>query len=518
MNRYTYVSGEGVSLFTVTLLPEDEERCPVLLIRDPYVDETETMTEEEAVARYAARYEAFVQAGYGVVFQQCRGRGKSTGDCIPYIHEREDGLRLQAWVRQQPFYNGQLLLYGVSYLSSAHFATAPFAPDIVGAVFHVQDCERYNIAYRNGCFKIGLHGNWYFGMYKRKTLKTPRNNAYSFDTLPLTEFSRGLLGEPAADLDEMLRHPEREDAFWSTRWGGADARDALRTAQIPVLLTTGFYDIYTGGIFDMWRSLPPETRQRSALLVSAYDHPDQPDPQGIVFPDGSKQEHFGAHYEIPWLDYVLGRRDAPVATGCVTYYELFRNRWRTDAFAPGTPLAVPLGEGTRTYTYDPADPPSFRGGLSCNFGGSVFQAPPGERQDILTVYTAPFAQDTAVRGRMTARLTVASDCEDTGFYVRVSIEKPEGDFGLRDDITTLCRQHPDYMPGQAAQLTFTFDEHAFWIRQGERLRVDVASADRAHYVRHTNEKGLFSTRTTCRVAHNTVFFDRSSLTVPVAEG
>ena len=74
------------------------------------------------------------------------------------------------------------------------------------------------------------------------------------------------------------------------------------------------------------------------------------------------------------------------------------------------------------------------------------------------------------------------------------------------------------MPGQAAQLTFTFDEHAFWIRQGERLRVDVASADRAHYVRHTNEKGLFSTRTTCRVAHNTVFFDRSSLTVPVAEG
>ena len=51
MNRYTYVSGEGVSLFTVTLLPEDEERCPVLLIRDPYVDETETMTEEEAVAR-----------------------------------------------------------------------------------------------------------------------------------------------------------------------------------------------------------------------------------------------------------------------------------------------------------------------------------------------------------------------------------------------------------------------------------------------------------------------------------
>ena len=48
MNGYTYVSGAGVSLFTVTLLP-GEGRCPVLLIRDPYVDETETMTEEAAV-------------------------------------------------------------------------------------------------------------------------------------------------------------------------------------------------------------------------------------------------------------------------------------------------------------------------------------------------------------------------------------------------------------------------------------------------------------------------------------
>ena len=118
---------------------------------------------------------------------------------------------------------------------------------------------------------------------------------------------------------------------------------------------------------------------------------------------------------------------------------------------------------------------------------------------------------------MTARLTVASDCEDTGFYVRVSIEKPEGDLGLRDDITTLGYAYPDYTPGQPVTLGFTFDEHAFLVRRGERLRVYVASADRAHYVRHTNEKGLFSTRTACRIAHNTVFFGRSSLTLPLAE-
>lgn len=33
--------------------------------------------------------------------------------------------------------------------------------------------------------------------------------------------------------------------------GGADGRDAIKEAKIPILLVTGFYDIYTGGIFDM---------------------------------------------------------------------------------------------------------------------------------------------------------------------------------------------------------------------------------------------------------------------------
>ena len=32
------------------------------------------------------------------------------------------------------------------------------ADDIKGAIFGVQDCERYNICYRNGFLKKGLHG------------------------------------------------------------------------------------------------------------------------------------------------------------------------------------------------------------------------------------------------------------------------------------------------------------------------------------------------------------------------
>ena len=53
------------------------------------------------------------------------------------------------------------------------------------------------------------------------------------------------------------------------------------------------------------------------------------------------------------------------------------------------------------------------------------------------------------------------------------------------------------------------------IAKGQRLRIDIASADAAHYVRHTNCKGLFSAQTTARIAHNTIDLAQSSLTLPI---
>ena len=101
------------------------------------------------------------------------------------------------------------------------------------------------------------------------------------------------------------------------------------------------------------------------------------------------------------------------------------------------------------------------------------------------------------------------------FYIRISIEKEQGDFGLRDDITSLCYQLGDYKPSSVTELDFNFDEHAFTIKKGERLRVDIASADNDQYVRHTNQKGLFSEQTTAKIAHNTVLLQDSYLTLPI---
>lgn len=507
---------DGARIFTAICLPSAEGTFPVVLCRSPYVDSEQELAESEVCERLADAHRNWLEGGYAVVYQHCRGRGKSTGDCVPYIYEREDGLALQAWVREQPFYHGELFLFGRSYTSSVHFVTAPFAPDIKGAVLEVQDCDRYNCNYRNGFYKMGLHGDWYVGMYKKKTMPNKPYTKECYHMLPLTDFSEAVFGERAADFDEILRHPDRNDPFWQTRYGGGEARDAIRHADIPILLVTAFYDIYTGGIFDMWNRLDVPTRAKSALMVNPYHHSGKPDGQPICFEGATLGERFG-DYRLAWCNAVRGLGEYPVPTGQVTYYQLFGNRYLTDDFkAPAKTLTYPLGEGERSYRYHPCAPATFRGGLSANFGGNAWQ-PPANRHDVLTFRTPPFERDTFVKGKMTARLRVRSSAEDTCFYVRVSLCREEGDYGLRDDITQISNVRPDYVPGEEVDLDFAFDEHAFIIRAGECLRIDVSSSAYPLYVRHTNRRGLYCEMRDAVSADNTVLCAASSLTLPVED-
>jgi len=514
--KHEYIKVDGAELFTAVLIPDSDGKYPTVIMRSPYVDRYENKTENEILEEYHTLYSTWLENGYAVVSQHCRGRGKSTGDCIPYINEREDGLALQAWIRCQSFYNGELFLSGASYTTSVHYATAPFAPDIKGAVFGVQDSERYNICYRNGFLKRGLHGSWYVGMYKAKSHMKKNYTDDSFNTLPLSEFSKTVFGESAEDFDALIKAPNRDNEFWNTRFGGAETRGATDNADFPILLTTAFYDIYTGGIFDMWNSMSEKTKSMSALLVSPYNHGDSfVKEKSLEFENGKRTEQFG-NYSLKWFDHIRGKiTELPFEKGKVTYYSLFENKWKCGSFdETENKVSLKLGDKAVTYTYNPYDPPKFKGGLSRAFGGSEFQDAPNSRHDIISVFTEPFEEDTTVKGKITAKLSVSTDCEDTCFYIRISIPKEEGYFGLRDDITSILFEHKSYRPGEKVTLNFECDEHAFLIKKGEKLRIDIASADNEHYVRHTNTKGLFSEQTTAKIAHNTVYLNESFIVLP----
>lgn len=506
---YEYCNYNDADLFTLILKPDNVGKFPVVIIRSPYVGYTKDIREEELAEKFMKENIAWVENNYVLVFQHCRGQGKSSGNFVPYIYEREDGLELRKWIRRQDFYNGQIFLLGGSYTASLHYSTAPFEEDIKGAVFNVQDSERYRLWYRNGNMRRG-HANWHFDLYKEKSDLNKVHTIDSFSEVPIRNLSERVLGERAEDFEQMLLASCFDHPFWQTRYGGCEARDAVTKANIPILLTTGYNDFYLGGMFKMWNKMDDQTKGKCALIVSPYNHGDESyGKNGISFFRGSVAEQFGKDYHIRWFNSILKQEKQFVETGKVTYYRTFENIWETD-FYSGTiyEKVVPLGSGVRTILYNPENPTAF------NPEGCFMDAP-YKRDDIITVYTEPMDDNVFVRGKMKAKITVASNCEDTTFYVMVGIETENGDYALRHDITSIIYQKNRYEINSEVVLEFEFDEYAFLIKKGQRLRVDIAPTDKNTYVCHTNIKGDYSEIETKKTAENKVLLGQSFLILPV---
>ena len=506
---HKYIKFDGETFFTVVLLPEKNGRFPTVICRSPYVQNTDNVSETDVVQACLHYYDLWLERGYAVVFQHCRGQGKSTGAFIPYVHEREDGLALRRWIRNRSFYNGELFLFGASYTASLHYTTFPLENDIKGAVFEVQDTERYRLWYRNGQMRKG-HANWHFGLYKNKCGLNKTYNFDSFSELPLKNLSERVLGDKADDFEQMLAADSPLSEFWNTRYGGADARNVTDNADIPILLTTGYNDFYVGGVFKMWNGMNEQTKKKSALLVSPYNHGDGYDKDyGLFFPNGKREEQFGSTYQIDWFDNVRTGKSLPYNKGVITYYRTFENKWQSDFYAvPTELLSLPLGVGTVSFRYNPADPPAFQPEGCMQYNVNTYP-------DVVSLYTSPLNRDIFVKGQMRAVLTVSSNCPDSSFYVNVSIKKPEGDYTLRHDITSLRYQLGDYEKNTVVSLNFSFDEYAFLLKKGESLRIDIASTDNNTYVCHTNKKGAYYLQTETDIALNKVYLEKSELILPV---
>ena len=504
-----YIEFDGAHFFTVVLLPQKEGAFPTVILRTPYVQSAFEMSDEVVGQNCLKSFMGWLDRGYAVVYQHCRGQGKSTGAFVPYIHEREDGLALREWIRKQPFYNGELYLLGGSYTASLHYATAPFEDDVKGAVFEVQDSERYNLWYRNGQMRKG-HANWHFGLYKNKCGLNKSFNVRSFSERPLKGLSERVLNDRAEDFEQMLAAQFPSDEFWNTRFGGKDARTAVIEANIPILLTTGYNDFYVGGIFDMWNSMKECTKKKSALLVSPYNHGDGFNhEEGLHFPNGKRSEQFGNTYPIDWFDNIRKGALLPFEKGVITYYRAFENRWESDFYATETKqISTSLGEGAVSFQYNPVAPPCFS-------GEGTFSKESDFGHDFIRVLTKPFDQDLFVKGKMRAKLMVSSNCEDSSFYIRISLKNSDYTYVLRHDITSLCFQLGNYIKNDVVELNFCFDEYAFLLKKGEQLQIDIAATDDDTYVSHTNKRGEYYLQTDTELATNTIYLEKSFLYLPV---
>ena len=98
---------DGVNLSADIYLPTaDQGPWPVLLLRTIYNTKD---------PRYLSWTDKFVESGYAVVMQNCRGRHDSDGDWEPYTCELPDGFDTHEWIGEQSWCNGKIGTFGLSY-------------------------------------------------------------------------------------------------------------------------------------------------------------------------------------------------------------------------------------------------------------------------------------------------------------------------------------------------------------------------------------------------------------------
>jgi putative CocE/NonD family hydrolase len=504
-----------------------EGRWPVLLTRLPYGKDLPLGTAGLDPVQAARR-------GYVVVVQDTRGRFTSEGAWNPFEGEGPDGADTVEWAAAQPYSNGQVAMYGMSYFGFTQWIAALEQPPALKAMVpSVTWCDPLNgLAFRGGAIELGLQAHWGLQMGFDVLSKQQHANpsalgaaiaslAHEIDelgpsgyaSLPLSDFAP-LRRQPMLQrFFEQVHRPLDRTFLDPITIAGKHAR-----VQVPTFNMGGWYDIFLGDTlanFSAMRQLGRPTK----LLVGPWSHGEQ----GVLVGDlnfgfGSQlgfinlQSDFG-RLQLRWFDHWLKNLDNGVlAEPPVRLFVMGANEWRDEhewplARALPTPHYLhadralttdsPAREPPDRYTYDPADPVPTCGGallIAREFrGGPRDQRAVEARPDVLTYSTPPLEHDLEVTGPVHVELWACSSAPDTDFVARLVDVYPDGRaYNLTDGIIRARYRDGAIVPESLLEpntpTRFMIDLWATSnvFKAGHRVRLQVTSSNFPRWDRNPN--------------------------------
>lgn len=488
---------DGVRLATDLYLPENLDPhhpgpLPVLLERTPYGKNEETRRERSAAnplpmrrGEVAAR---FAREGYAVVVQDCRGRFGSEGQFTKYLGEAHDGADTLQWIMEQPWCNGSVGTYGLSYAAHTQTALATQRPPGLKAMF--LECGGFANAYRGGI----RHGGAFELKQAVWALRNARSGSNHLEPAARQALEQADIGQwclrlPWSRGDSPLQWaPEYEDYLFS-QWERGSFDDYWRQPELyaaghygafdglAVMLMCGWWDPYAQTTTDNYLGLS-RGDGRVRMVLGPWTHGERSVPHAgdVDFGpdavlDGALADDYVA-MRLAWFDHWLKGRPMPARQqAAVRYFRMgggsgartaqgrldHGGAWRSADHwpVPGTQATAwhlhadgrlarePAPQpGVRSYRFDPACPVPTRGGSITSgeplmFAGAYDQVtqentfaarppygPLSERGDVLVFQTEPLQQDLEVTGTITIELQVSSSAPDTDFTAKLIDQYP----------------------------------------------------------------------------------------------
>lgn len=227
---------DGTPLKYTVNLPGSGGRFPVALIYDAYCEGDGPLTCSDPVAAAA-----LLAHGYAVLGVNVRGTGCSGGTFnILDNSEWRDGAAVVEWAAAQPWSDGQVGMFGLSYPGITQLGVASELPAHLRAIAPwqvVSDTYR-DVAYPGGVFNSGFASLWSLGLQPKQSYHSALTAVEQQDPVCTRDVAQHAMTEPASNsFLRIERHPY-DDEFWAGKAPGAGAA----SISVPVLGCVAWQD------------------------------------------------------------------------------------------------------------------------------------------------------------------------------------------------------------------------------------------------------------------------------------
>ena len=467
---------DGIHLAADLYRPADEGPFPTLISIYPY--HKDDIFGAEMIYYFCY----FALQGYAHLFVDCRGLGSSEGVAWSRTGQGEarDGADAVEWAARQPWSDGNVGMWGLSYGAFMTLETASHRPPHLKAIAPIIGAADgyHDNTYAGGCLNCMMSfGEWGPDMVASNLMppgyQDPQGRWY--------QVWQDRLQNPVIYMLEWQGHP-RYDDHWK------QGVIPVEHINVPTFAIGGWADLFADAMPRIYSQIPAPKK----LVMGPWPH---------LAPDQSPVEPWGFCAELTrWWDHWLRGMDSGIMEEPpVTLYVQNAAFWRHEREWPlerSQEMQLYLAnEGRLAHRAEgEGKPVSYRAnptvGTAAYLRGPVMnprRTPPDQNQDdllSLTFTTEPLKQDLEITGSPEAELHVELvSGTELNLVAKLNHVAPDGSSTM---ITrgwlkgSHYRSHEAPEPLQAGQgyaMRISLRATSYLIPEGHRLRLSISCSD-----------------------------------------
>src|SRR3954447_104057 len=489
-----------------------EERLPVVWTHDRYQRVTVQEGKTYTILDDFEWLPEVVRHGYVVAAVDVRGSGSSFGTFTGMFNRKEtqDAYDVTEWLAAQAWSNGNVGMYGLSYLGITQYMAAGQKPPHLKAIFPEKAVtDLYDLLWHGGIFHAPFIQNWTKGVRELDVDKpAPPVDEDKDGSLLKAAIQQHRANRDAAKLYAGLPFRDSIDPQTGVRvwrdWTPITYLKQIRESKVAVYHLAGWYDRYVRDQTLLFRNLDNPQK----LTIGPWTH--------------VQEEHmdFAAEH-LRWWDYWLKGIDNGVMDDAPVHYYVMgapeATAWRSAKawplpnerrtsywFGPDRALrTAPPQEGgnrdERAVDYSAAVAPDPRWSLERKFPELSAHDAKG-----FTYTPPPLTAPVEVTGYPVVHLWISSSAPDADLFVYLeevdaqgaSRYVSEGMLRASDRATAAPgydtaglpyhrgdkADRADLKPGQPVELVFDLYPTSTLFAAGHRIRVTVTGADKTNAV------------------------------------